>query len=86
MDRALDTLAARRNYALATGLKGFGPNTSTLRVHVLEVRDGVAFVITADLADAGTRLVLNPSQLEPEGSELAAVGVSHASGLVVLGC
>ena len=70
-------------YALATGLKGFGPHT-TLRVRVLETRDGVAFVVTADLLDVGTRLALNPGQLQPESE--APAGVRHSSGLVVLGC
>ena len=69
-------------YGLATGLKGFGP-ISTLRVRILEARDGVVFVVTADLADAGTRLVLNPSQVEPEPS--AAEPSVHATGLVALG-
>ena len=49
-------------YAIASGLKGFGIHTS-LRVRVLEVRGDYVWVITADMADAGTRLVLDPSQL-----------------------
>lgn len=53
--------AAPKSYALATALKGF--KSSTLRVRVLEVRSGCAFVVTADLSDVGTRLVLDPAQL-----------------------
>jgi hypothetical protein len=50
-------------HALAHKLRGFGKVT-TLRVRVMEIRDGVAFVITADLLDVGTKLALDPNQLE----------------------
>lgn len=50
-----------KSYALASGLRGF--RSTTLRVQVLETRDGCAWVVTADLTDVGTRLVLDPSQL-----------------------
>lgn len=49
-------------YALATGLRGF--RSDTLRVRVTEARDGLVWVVTADLLDAGTFLVLNASQVE----------------------
>lgn len=53
-------------YALAHRLVGF--RSTTLRVRVLERRAGYAWVITADLLDAGTRLVLDEAQVE-EGEE-----------------
>jgi len=56
---------ASKSYAIAKNLKGFGPMGTELRVRVLEVRDGTAFVITADLQDSGTRLALKPEQLTP---------------------
>lgn len=66
--------------ALASGLRGF--RSSSLRVRVLEVRDGCAWVVTADLLDAGTRLVLDPGQLV--ALEGAAGGLVHRVGLLEL--
>jgi hypothetical protein len=61
------TTTTATSYALASNLRGFlyAPNcpVTELRVRVLEVRDGCAFVVTADLLDVGTRLCLDPSQL-----------------------
>lgn len=51
-------------YAIANNLKGFP--TSSLLVNVIERRDGCAWVVTADLLDAGTPLVLDENQLEAE--------------------
>lgn len=65
-------------YAIASGLRGFG--TSELRVRVREIRDGVAFVVTADLRDAGTPLVLDPDQVRAEPQTTTVV--SHRDGLV----
>lgn len=50
-------------YALASRLVGFP--SDRLRVRVSEVRDGCAWIRTADLLDAGTPLVLDVSQIEP---------------------
>lgn len=63
-------------YALASGMVGF--RSSTLRVRVTDRRDGCVWVITADLLDAGTRLVLNPSQVTPEPA-MSAADYVHAS-------
>lgn len=49
-------------YYFATGLIGF--RCSTLRVRELERRDGHVWVVTADLLDAGTRLILADSQVQ----------------------
>jgi hypothetical protein len=67
-----------KTYAIASGLRGF--RTSELRVRVREIRDGVAFVVTADLADSGTMLVLDPAQLRVEPQTTTVV--SHRTGLV----
>jgi len=56
-------------HALATGLIGF--RSSTLRVRVIEIRDGYAWVITASLLDVGTKLVLDASQIIPEPTDVA---------------
>lgn len=48
-------------YRFATNLVGF-PST-TLRVKVLEFRDGYAWVVTADLLNAGCPLTLNAAQV-----------------------
>lgn len=50
-------------YALAHGLRGFGAR-ETLRVRVIEWRDGHAWVVTSDLADSGTALTVYQSQVE----------------------
>jgi hypothetical protein len=51
-------------YALAHGLRGFGPNNTTLRVRVERTDGAYAWVRTAALRDAGTGLVLDTNQLE----------------------
>lgn len=68
------------NYAIANNLKGFGSLFTSLRVRVKEIRNGNAFVVTADLHDAGTHLVINPSQLSTIESE---VRLQHRNGLAV---
>lgn len=67
-------------FGTATNLVGF--RSSTLRVEVLERRDGYVWVRTADLLDVGTPLTLDASQVtsEAEGSV-----VVHKDGLVILG-
>jgi hypothetical protein len=59
-------------YVLANGVIGFsnGMEKSTIRVKVLKVLGpNDVLVITASIRDAGTRLVLDPSQLEDIGDE-----------------
>lgn len=48
-------------YFFASNLIGF--RASTLRVRVTERRDGYVWCVTADLLDAGTRLVLKDEQV-----------------------
>lgn len=67
-------------FALATSLIGF--RTSTLRVRVIDRRDGCVWVITADLIDVGTRLVLDPSQVEELPDYVTEVTYRHKDGLV----
>ena len=50
-------------HAFAHNLIGF--KASTLRVRVLGSNDRYVWVITADLLDAGTRIVLDQTQIEP---------------------
>lgn len=50
------------SYFFATDLVGF--RSSTLRVRVTERRAGYVWCITADLLDAGTRLVLGDDQVQ----------------------
>jgi hypothetical protein len=52
-------------YAVASGLVGF--SLSSLRVRVVRVDSFYAWVVTADLADAGTPLTLNREQLASIG-------------------
>ena len=67
-------------YALASRLVGF--TSTTLRVRVVEIRDGYAWVVTADLASAGVPLTLDADQVEP--LDAAASAVRHQAGLVTL--
>lgn len=69
-------------YALCTVL-GFGPSPVELRCRVVERRDGMVWVRTADLRDAGTPLVLDADKVRPEPA--AAGGLIHRDGLVELG-
>jgi hypothetical protein len=66
------------NYAIANGVRGFGPVTS-LRVSVLRREAGMVWVRTADIADAGTPLVLDESQIESIEAETVS---RHKAGLV----
>lgn len=70
---------ANKTYALAHNLIGF--KSSTLRVIVTREERGNVWVTTADLLDAGTQLVLDASQVEPDPSEFVEV-ISHKDGLV----
>jgi hypothetical protein len=67
--------------ALASGLLGF--RSSTLRVRVLELRNGCAWIVTADLLDVGTRLVIDERQLSAL-EEVGGAGLVHRSGLLEL--
>jgi hypothetical protein len=69
-------------YFLATGLVGF--RSSTLRVRETERRDGYSWVVTADLLDAGTKLVLDESQVVTPADEPVVAGFRHRDGLVTL--
>ena len=51
-------------YALATNLRGFA--STQLRVKVTELSDRYAWVVTADLLDAGTPLTLDRAQVAVE--------------------
>lgn len=64
-------------YAVASGLKGF--RSSTLRVKITRQEGQYTWVVTADLLDAGTPLVLDTVQVTPEVSETV---LTHRSGLV----
>lgn len=64
-------------YAIATGLRGF--RSESLRVLVLREEAGLAWVVTADLLDAGTALVLDATQVEPE---VQVTDLRHSTGLV----
>ena len=64
------TALTLNTHAVAHNLRGFGLST-TLRVFVtrIDVASGNVWVRTADLCDAGTPLVLDISQVEPEAVE-----------------
>ena len=49
-------------YYFATDLRGF--RSTSLRVRVTDRRDGYAWVVTVDLLDAGTPLVLADRQVQ----------------------
>jgi len=67
------------DYAIATGLRGFtSPN---LRVRITRLQYDYAWVVTADIQDAGTPLTLDLSQLQPFKVQFVT---SHKSGLVAL--
>jgi len=68
-------------HGIASGLFGFGMDS--LRVIVTRREDGLVWVTTADLADVGTRLVLDRAQVRilPE----AEGGLLHRDGLVEVG-
>lgn len=51
-------------YAIAHNVKGF--KSTSIRVKVTRVDGNYAFVVTADLLDAGTKLVLDINQIEYE--------------------
>lgn len=52
------------SYFFAADLVGF--RSSTLRVRVTERRDGYVWCVTADLLDAGTKLVLDEAKVQEE--------------------
>lgn len=64
-------------YAIASGLVGF--KSDTLRVKVIRSEGDYRWVVTADLQDAGTKLVLDASQVKPEEPETVLM---HKNGLV----
>ena len=64
-------------YAIASNLIGFA--SSALRVIVTRTEGTYVWVTTADLADAGTKLVLDASQVEAEQAE---TDLMAAGGLV----
>ncbi len=66
-------------YAIAHPVFGF--RSSSLRVRVLRDMGTCCEVITADLSDAGTRLVLDKSKLSPEAD---VSGLYYPGGLVEL--
>ena len=68
-------------YAIANNLKGFGEATS-LRVNVTRQEGDYVWVITCDLRDVGTRLVLDRSQIEPESNICNHPAWLHKDGLV----
>lgn len=70
------------SYALVT-LVGFGPSSVELRCRVTERRDGMVWVLTADLRDAGSPFVVPEDRVRPEPG--APTGLRHRDGLVVLG-
>lgn len=75
-----------KEYAIATGLKGF--RSTELRVVVTRRDPGLklAWVCTADLLDAGTRLVLDEAQVTtPCPDAVATEFFSHPTGLLAFG-
>jgi hypothetical protein len=68
-------------YALASALRGFA--SSTLRVRVVREDERYAWVVTADLLDAGTPLTIDRAQLAVESDAIESV--RHVAGLVSLG-
>ena len=65
-------------YAIARNLVGF--SSSSLRVKVNQVEGTYARVTTADLRDAGTRLVLDVAQIEYEQPEYVLVRTDGTVG------
>lgn len=68
-------------YALAQGLLGF--SRSSLRVRVTRRELGYVWVVTADLCDAGTALVLDDHQVV-DLPETVPAGVAHRAALVTM--
>lgn len=66
------------SYAIARNLRGF--KASSLRVKITRSEGAYVWVVTADLLDAGTPLVLDASQIEILVSETVT---SHKNGLVI---
>jgi len=64
-------------YAVASGLIGF--RSSTLRVKVTRQEGPYTWIVTADLLDAGTPLVLDTAQVTPEVPETVLM---HKAGMV----
>lgn len=70
-------------YAMAYGLKGFG-RSKTMRVRIERMDAQYVWCRTASVADAGTPLVLDRSQIELE-RDLIEETMSHRDGLVAFG-
>lgn len=58
------TTSSTPKYGVARNLIGF--RSTTLRVRIEREEFGMVWVRTADLLDAGTTLVLDAKQVEPE--------------------
>ena len=67
------------NYGIANGLVGF--SNDRLRVRIERTDGRYVWCRTADLADAGTPLTLDASQVEPLNEE--GHTTSHRSGFVI---
>ena len=65
------------NHVFANNLRGF--RSSSLRVRITRIEGHDVFVVTADLLDSGTALVLDDSQI---GEEVECVSLIHREGLV----
>ena len=74
-------------YAFAHNLIGFASTTLRVKVTRVDEGQGLVWVRTADLQDAGTPLVLNIRQVESEEEAdwAADAAWQHQSGLVFLG-
>lgn len=64
-------------YAVAHNLKGF--RSTTLRVKVVRAEGSYRWVVTADMLDAGTSLVLDANQVVDEAPETVQI---HRNGFV----
>lgn len=71
---------AAKEYAIATGLRGFCDTELRVLVTRRDETAGLVWVRTADLRDSGTPLVLNADQLRPEQSVTTLV--AHPAGLL----
>jgi len=60
--RQIDPLEGTPLYGIATDLKGF--SSSTMRVRITDMRDGLVWCVTADIQHSGCRLVLKREQVE----------------------
>jgi len=75
---------AGKGYAVASGLVGF--RSTSLRVIVTRRSGAYVWVVTADLLDAGTPLVLSPNQVVMEADQAGySAPWRHRDGLVTFG-